>query len=116
MASPRSPFCSLRTASLAALSISAMERTPCTKNPSSVENPFSLRLGSLSIITAMVACSRAWLRRSIFFPKIAHSCRGYTNRLPTACSEKSIGSRKRNTTTKNAMNNTSNRATVSPLY
>ena len=76
MASLFSPFCSLRIASLAALSTSAMERTPCTKNPSSVENPFRRRPGSLSIITTMVACSRAWFRRKILFPKIARNCLG----------------------------------------
>ena len=76
MARPFSPRCSRPSASLAALSTSFIDLTPCTKNPSSVEKPFSLRPGSRSIITTMVACSSAWLRRRILFPRIALSCRG----------------------------------------
>src|SRR4028118_130447 len=113
MASRRCPRLSLRSASLAALSTSSIERTPCTKNPSSVENPFSLRPGSRSIITTMVACSRAWLRRSILFPSTALSCLGYTNSLPTACNENRIGSKNGERDTKNATNKTSTRATCS---
>jgi hypothetical protein len=113
-ASPFSPFRSLCSASLAALSTSSKDRTPWTKKPSSVENPLSLRPGSRSIITTMVACSRAWLRLRILFPTIALSWRGYTNRLPTACNEKRIGSRNRKKTTNNATNKTNTRVTLSP--
>jgi hypothetical protein len=116
IASPFSPLLSRRNASLAALSTSCVERTPWTKKPSSVENPLNLRPGALSIITTMVACSRAWLRLRILFPSTALSCLGYTNRLPTACREKSIGSTNRKRTTNSATNKTNIRATLSSSH
>ena len=101
MASLLSPFCSLRIASLAALSTSEMERTPCTKNPSSVENPFNLR-------PAPSPSSPLWSRVP------GHGCGAGScsrrsplsllridEKAPPACSENSIGSRKRNAITKN---------------
>src|SRR5215217_6290013 len=107
-----SPALRRRKASRAAPSTSSVERTPCTKKPSSVEKPLNFRPGSLSIITTMVACSRAWLRRRILFPNIFLSCRGYTNRLPTACNEYRIGSKNKKRTKTNATNMISKNATV----
>src|SRR5215210_242524 len=116
MASLFSPALRRRRASRAAPSTSSVERTPCTKKPSSVEKPLNLRPGSRSIITTMVACSRAWFRRRILFPNMFLSCRGYTNRLPTACNEYRIGSRNRNATKINATNRINKNATFSHLY
>src|ERR687885_2406336 len=110
-----SPALRRRKASRAALSTSPVERTPCTKKPSSVEKPLNLRPGSLSIITAMVACSKAWLRLRILFPNRFLSCRGYTNRLPTACNEYSIGSRNKKNTKTNVTNSINKNATLHHL-
>src|SRR5919199_5801445 len=115
IATPLPPPRSLRNASLAALSTSSAERTPWTKNPSSVENPLSFRPGVLSIITTMVACSRAWLRLRILFPNIFLSCRGYTNKPPTACKEYRIGSRNRKSTKINATNRINRNVTLHHL-
>src|SRR5829696_5482186 len=106
-----SPALKRLKASRAALSTSSVERTPCTKKPSSVEKPLNLRRDSLSIITTIVACSKAWFRLRILFPNMFLSCRGYTNKLPTACNEYTIGSRNRNKTKINVTNKISKNAT-----